>query len=209
MSNMEHLNLDDVVSGAIDPESNNIKKESMSEDEVSSIQECVRVLQQSAKMASDSIQALADVLLESDGSLKDLVDKKGRAKLMDAISKENIKLDIINKSMEELPHKLEEAIPSSVLGELCDEDRKRIDGLHARSFRAHLMDIGIGFFLTILFFSATYSIWNLNDSKKKLEMVREQQQEIIEFGYAVKKYSPKTFKSWEQAKQEGLEERKH
>lgn len=207
MSNMEHLNLDDVISGAIDPENNNINKESMSEDKVSSIQECVRVLQQSAKMASDSIQALADVLLEPDGSLKDLVDKKGRAKLMDAISKSNIKIDQINESMEELPHKLEKAIPSSVKAELCDEDRKRIDALHTRAFRAHLIDIIIGFLLTILFFSTTYSIWNLKDSKTKLEQTRVQQQEIIEFGYAVKKYSPKTFKSWKRAKQESIEER--
>ncbi|GJG37882.1 hypothetical protein PRLR5107_27650 [Prevotella lacticifex] len=157
-------------------------------------------------MASDTIQALADILLEPDGKLKDLSDKKGRLKLLDAITNNCAKQDETKVLMFKLPQSIAKVIPAKVNAELCDDDRKRIDNLQAHYFKVFLLGIASAILFGFLFVITVYKSWKFNDVKEQHELYYKHKQEIIDFGKYIKNRYPDTFTSWEETRQRATED---
>lgn len=202
---MDNIALDDIVSGAIDPEQLKREQEEAIAADASTIKESAAMLKQCADTTSDIIRAFCDILLTPDGQIKDISDKEGRSALRQELLTANKNIKAVSNAMNDLPSRLQKAVPSSVIAKLDCGDRKCLDkvldfiGFIEHKIKSYSTYFVITLIIIGFIFGANVVTMVYTDYKSKsLDSQLKESVQLVEFGKFIRKNNPTTWARWQQ-----------
>lgn len=157
-----------------------------------SIKQSAEQLSENAKIATDTIESIGNVILMPDGKIVDFSDKEGRASLKEHIAANTKSAEELREIILNVVPGIKKSIPISVEAKLSDEDQKRFDKFQNTIIWSIIVAAIIGLFLGLLMLMAVNK--NIQASQRYKE-----QSEVIDFGNFIKKRHPENFQQWKAA----------
>lgn len=152
----------------------------------------------SVKKMEEISEGLQSLLIGPDGSPMDLTDKKGRAKLVDAINNTISHLiDYFDSLPDDITEKVSLKIPKSITMKFSDKAEKTIDFM--RTWYRSIFGIAIAYLISIVgitYFALKTKLEADTQMEQAQELVR-QARDIGTFGNFMREHNPKTWQNYE------------